>query len=72
VNDVVIVRGEAIDVRPAVALGQELAAAFSAKYPDYHPKPESWRDGRLVQIKPSAIFAWHDMPTATRWRFAPP
>jgi Pyridoxamine 5'-phosphate oxidase len=71
VNDVIIVRGEAVDVRPAVALGQELAVAFTAKYPDYHPGPESWRDGGLVQIEPSVILAWHDMPTATRWRFAP-
>src|SRR3954468_24519619 len=45
VNDTVIVRGRAVEVRPEPDLGAALADAMHAKYPDYEPTPDSWDRG---------------------------
>jgi nitroimidazol reductase NimA-like FMN-containing flavoprotein (pyridoxamine 5'-phosphate oxidase superfamily) len=68
-DEAVIVDGMALDVRPERSLGARLAAAFAAKYEGYDPKPDSWDGGGLYAVQPHTVFAWRDMPTATRWRF---
>lgn len=70
VNDVVIVRGTAVEIRPAPELGLALAAAMGRKYTDYDPTPDSWDNGGMWRIEPDSVLAWKAMPTATRWRFA--
>jgi hypothetical protein len=70
VNDAVIVRGRAVEVRPDRDLGVALAAAMHAKYRDYEPEPTSWDGGGMWRIEPETVLAWKAMPTATRWRFA--
>jgi nitroimidazol reductase NimA-like FMN-containing flavoprotein (pyridoxamine 5'-phosphate oxidase superfamily) len=67
-DDVIIVSGTAIPVRPAADLARELVAAFSTKYPGYAPSPTAWSESGLVRVEPDTVLAWHDMPTATRWR----
>ena len=42
VNDVVIIRGMAVEIRPDPELGEGLAAAMGGKYKDYDPTPDSW------------------------------
>jgi hypothetical protein len=69
VDDVVIVRGTAEPVAPGPSLGEEIATAMNAKYPDYKPGPTDWEKGGLIRVDPRVILAWRDMPTATRWRF---
>jgi hypothetical protein len=69
VNDALIVHGRAADCRPESELGQQLAAAFAAKYTDYRPDPREWDGGGLHRLEPRVMLAWRDMPTATRWRF---
>ena len=71
VNDVVIVRGTAVEVRPEAELGEALAQAIHGKYKDYEPAPDSWDDGGMWRIEPATILAWTEMPTSTRWRFLP-
>lgn len=70
VNDVVIVRGRAVEVRPDPELGTALAAAMGRKYDDYDPEPDSWDNGGMWRIDPQTVLAWKAMPTSTRWRFA--
>jgi hypothetical protein len=70
VNDVVIVRGTAVEIRPDRELGEDLAAAMSGKYKDYDPTPDSWDGGGMWRIDPESVLAWKAMPTATRWKFA--
>lgn len=70
VNDVVLVRGRAVEVvRPDRELGEGLAAAMGGKYAGYDPTPDSWDAGGMWRIDPSSVIAWTTMPTATRWRF---
>lgn len=71
VNDVVIVRGRAVEIRPDAELGGALAAAMHGKYKDYEPTPESWDNGGMWRIEPETVLAWKEMPSATRWRFEP-
>jgi hypothetical protein len=70
VDDVVVIHGRAVPVRPDEALGRELAAAYRAKYAGYEPEADSWSNGGLVRLEPERLLAWREMPTATRWRFA--
>jgi hypothetical protein len=70
VNDVVIVRGGAVEIRPEPDLGAALAAAIHGKYKDYAPEPDSWDGGGMWRIEPETVLAWKAMPTATRWRFS--
>jgi nitroimidazol reductase NimA-like FMN-containing flavoprotein (pyridoxamine 5'-phosphate oxidase superfamily) len=70
-DDVIIVSGTAVPVRPPPDVARELVAAFSAKYPGYAPSPTSWDESGLVRVDPDTVLAWHDMPTATRWRLQP-
>lgn len=70
-DDAVIVRGTARPFVPGRRLGDVLASAFQGKYSGYEPEPTSWDAGGLVRIDPQTVLAWQDMPTATRWRFAP-
>jgi hypothetical protein len=69
VNDVVIVRGRAVEIRPDPDLGVALAQAMHAKYPGYEPTPDSWDGGGMWRIEPESVLAWKAMPTSTRWRF---
>ena len=46
-----------------------IAEAFAAKYATYRPEATEWDDGGLYVVLPRVVFAWRDMPTATRWRF---
>ena len=70
VNDVVLVRGRAVEVvKPDRELGEGLAAAMGGKYAGYDPTPDSWDAGGMWRIDPSSVIAWTTMPTATRWRF---
>jgi hypothetical protein len=71
-DDVVIARGTAEPAIPGPSLGAAIAAAMTAKYPDYKPAPTDWDHGGLIRVVPRTILAWRDMPTATRWRFEDP
>jgi nitroimidazol reductase NimA-like FMN-containing flavoprotein (pyridoxamine 5'-phosphate oxidase superfamily) len=66
---VVAIEGRAEPITPDRLLGERLAAAFAAKYVGYRPSPGEWSRGGLYRIVPRVAFAWHDMPSATRWRF---
>ena len=72
-DDVVIVEGEARDVRPDAVLAARVAEAFGVKYlPKYdsRPDPASWDEGGLYVVHPHVVFGWGQFPTtATRWRF---
>ena len=57
---------------PEPALAAAMATAFAAKYETYQPAPTEWDAGGLYVIVPRIVFAWRDMPTATRWRFSEP
>jgi hypothetical protein len=72
VNDAVMVRGRAVEVRPDPDLGRALAAAMGGKYKGYDPTADSWDSGGMWRIDPESVLAWKAMPTSTRWRFARP
>jgi hypothetical protein len=69
VNDVVLIRGTAVEIAPSPELGVALAAAMGGKYDGYDPTPDSWDNGGMWRIEPDAVIAWTTMPTSTRWRF---
>jgi hypothetical protein len=72
-TDVVIVHGEALQIKePDLALAGRLAAAYTAKYREmgYSPAVDTWKDGGLWRVTPSAAYAWTQFPKdATRWKF---
>jgi hypothetical protein len=73
-DEVVILEGEGHAAgKPARALAERLAAAFTAKYGashDYKPAPDQWDKGGLYAMRPRVAFAWNVFPTGlTRWRF---
>jgi hypothetical protein len=69
VNDVVLIRGVAVEIQPSRELGEALAAAMGGKYSGYEPTPDSWDNGGMWRIEPETVIAWTTMPTSTRWRF---
>ena len=69
VNDVVLIRGTAVEIAPSPELGVALAAAMGGKYDGYDPTPDSWDTGGMWRIEPESVIAWTTMPTSTRWRF---
>jgi hypothetical protein len=69
VNDVVLIRGVAVEIQPTRELGEALAAAMGGKYDGYDPTPDSWDGGGMWRIEPGTVIAWTTMPTSTRWRF---
>lgn len=69
-NDVVIVRGRGVEVRPSKDLGEALAKGMEGKYDGYDPTPDAWDGGGMWRIDPESVLAWKAMPTATRWRFS--
>jgi hypothetical protein len=69
VNDVVLVRGTAVEIQPSRELGEALAAAMGGKYSGYSPTADSWDNGGMWRIEPETVIAWKDMPSSTRWRF---
>lgn len=70
-TDVVILEGEAGEVRPDQEVAVRLAAAYGAKYADndYTPSADQWDNGGLTAVQPRLVLAWTDMNTATRWHF---
>ena len=72
-DEVVIVEGEAVYI-PKIerAVAERLAAALGAKYgPTYVPAPNTWDEGGLWTLRPTAAFAWTEFPkNVTRWRWA--
>jgi len=69
VNDVIVVRGLGVEIKPDRDLGEALAAAMRGKYKGYDPTPDSWDGGGMWRVEPESVLAWKAMPTATRWRF---
>jgi hypothetical protein len=70
-SEAVVLEGEGLPFVPTDKLAHELASAFAAKYSGYEPAADSWDAGGLYRVIPHTVFAWRDMPTATRWRFMP-
>jgi nitroimidazol reductase NimA-like FMN-containing flavoprotein (pyridoxamine 5'-phosphate oxidase superfamily) len=68
-DEAVIVEGTATAIRPDPVRGNRIAAEFTRKHPGYRPGATQWEGGGLYCITPRVVFAWRDMPTATRWRF---
>jgi hypothetical protein len=68
-DEAVIVEGSASAFVPPRELGKRIAAEFTRKHPGYRPSASEWDNGGLFRIVPEVVFAWRDMPTATRWRF---
>lgn len=68
-DDVVIVEGLAAPLHSTPPSLNELVGAFRAKYDGYESDPDEWATGSLFRVKPTVIFAWRNMPTATCWRF---
>lgn len=70
-DDVVILEGvveEARGLDPSLAA--RIAEAYAAKYKDYRPNPDDWREGGLYALRLRMALAWTSFPTdATRWRF---
>jgi len=71
-DHVVAIEGVAEGIAPEPELAVAIAAAFAAKYGTYRPEPTEWDGDGLYIVLPRVVFAWRDMPTATRWRFADP
>jgi nitroimidazol reductase NimA-like FMN-containing flavoprotein (pyridoxamine 5'-phosphate oxidase superfamily) len=69
-TDVVILHGEARELRdPDEALVTSLIEASAQKY-GYAPKPEDFAHGGTYEFRPRTVFAWsHGMADATRWQF---
>ena len=71
-DEVVVVEGEAVYIaRIERGVAERLAAALGAKYgPTYVPTPDTWDDGGLWMLRPTAAFAWTEFPkNVTRWRW---
>ncbi len=68
--DVVILHGDAHELRsPERSLTIRLAEASAEKY-GYAPKPEEYGAGGVYVFRPHVVFAWKQFPTdATRWHF---
>ncbi len=68
--DVVMLHGEARQVRPDHALAVRLAGLSKQKY-GYAPKPEEYEKAGVHVFRPRVAFAWSKFPKdVTRWRFA--
>jgi hypothetical protein len=73
-DEVVILEGPTRPAgRPARALAERLAAAFTAKYAqshDYRPAPDQWDEGGLWELHPRVAFGWTEFPkNVTKWTF---
>lgn len=69
-TDVVILHGDARELRvPDRALATQLAEESASKY-GYGPKPEELYAGGVYVVRPRVVFAWRQFPKdATRWQF---
>lgn len=69
-TDVVILHGDAHELRAVDrALALRLSEASAKKY-GYGPKPEEYEAGGTFVFRPQVGFAWHQFPKdATRWHF---
>ncbi len=69
-SDVVILHGDAHELRaPDRSLTIRLAEASANKY-GYAPKPEDFAAGGTYVFRPRVVFAWKQFPKdATRWHF---
>ena len=67
--DVVILQGEARELRaPGRELALRLAAASKEKY-GYAPNPEAYEGPGIHVFQPRKVLAWSKFPKdATRWR----
>lgn len=71
-DEVVVLEGEAVYIPGAErGLAERLAAALAAKYaPTYEPSPDTWNEGGLWSVRPTAAFGWTQFPAnVTRWRW---
>jgi nitroimidazol reductase NimA-like FMN-containing flavoprotein (pyridoxamine 5'-phosphate oxidase superfamily) len=70
-TDVVIVHGEAEEIRsPDPALVERLAKESARKY-GYGAKPEDFARGGTYMVRPRLVFAWKQFPKdATRWQLS--
>ena len=68
--DVVILHGDARELRDVDrSLAVRLAEASAQKY-GYAPKPEDYGKGGVFVFRPRMVLAWKQFPKdATRWRF---
>jgi hypothetical protein len=68
--EVVILHGEAIELRNIAApLVERLIAASKEKY-GYAPPPESYTGGGVFMVRPHKVLAWKHFPKdVTRWQF---
>ena len=71
-DHVVAIEGVAESLVPEPELAAAIAMAFAAKYDSYRPEATEWDEGGLYVVVPRVVFAWRDMPTATRWRMPDP
>ena len=71
-TDVVILHGDAHELRaPDRALATRLIEASAKKY-GYAPKPEDFAAGGTYVFRPRVVFAWSQFPKdATRWHLTP-
>jgi nitroimidazol reductase NimA-like FMN-containing flavoprotein (pyridoxamine 5'-phosphate oxidase superfamily) len=69
-TDVVILHGDAQELRaPDRSLATRLVEASAKKY-GYRPKPEDIGAGGTFVFRPRVVFAWKQFPKdATRWHF---
>ena len=57
---------------PGADLAAKIIAAYAAKPYGYTPTPDNWRDGGLIAVRPTRVFAWRYEAfntTATRFSF---
>jgi nitroimidazol reductase NimA-like FMN-containing flavoprotein (pyridoxamine 5'-phosphate oxidase superfamily) len=72
-TDVVILHGDARELRtPDRKLVERLVNDSAKKY-GYAPKPEDFATGGTYVVHPRVVFAWKQFPKdATRWQFPEP
>src|SRR5262245_756668 len=68
-DEAVIVAGTASAFVPGPGLGDRIAAEFTRKHDGDRRSAREWDGGGLYRIEPHVVFAWRDMPPATRGRF---
>ena len=70
-TDIVIVEGDAVVHRSVeMPLGEELATASNAKFPEYGMTPSFYRTNGAIELRIRKVIAWTDISlNPTRFRF---